>query len=109
MIVDLFKLVFFILLTGHFCGCAWHFLAVIEATNYGAEITWLTVVPGMSTYSWFDRYILSVYWSTITTVTVGYGDIVPQTTAERIFVIIVTFIVCGVFGYCLSDIGNIFK
>lgn len=62
----------------------------------------------MSFY-WFDRYIISLYWSVITTVTVGYGDIVPITTVERIFVIVVTLLICGVFGYCLSNIGNIFK
>jgi len=60
-------------------------------------------------FEWFDRYIIALYWSVITTVTVGYGDIVPVTTFERIFVIIVTLIICGVFGYCISNIGNIFK
>lgn len=28
--VDLIKLVFFLLITGHFCGCAWHFVAITE-------------------------------------------------------------------------------
>ena len=108
--MDLLKLIFFLLLTGHFCGCAWHWVAVIEYENYGEELTWLTkYAPDAMDYYWFDRYIISLYWSVITTVTVGYGDIVPVTTVERVFVIVVTLLICGVFGYCLSNIGNIFK
>lgn len=108
--LDLLKLIFFLLLTGHFCGCAWHWVAVIEYENYGEELTWLTRYDSNAMdYYWFDRYIISLYWSVITTITVGYGDIVPVTTVERIFVIVVTLLICGVFGYCLSNIGNIFK
>ncbi|CAD8171955.1 unnamed protein product [Paramecium octaurelia] len=108
--LDLLKLIFFLLLTGHFCGCAWHWVAVIEYENYGEQLTWLTKYDSNAMdYFWFDRYIISLYWSVITTVTVGYGDIVPITTVERIFVIVVTLLICGVFGYCLSNIGNIFK
>ncbi|CAD8096304.1 unnamed protein product [Paramecium sonneborni] len=108
--LDLLKLIFFLLLTGHFCGCAWHWVAIIEYQDYGQEVTWLTrYEPDAMNLEWFDRYIISLYWSVITTVTVGYGDIVPVTTVERVFVILVTLLICGVFGYCLSNIGNIFK
>ncbi|CAD8066524.1 unnamed protein product [Paramecium primaurelia] len=110
IVLDLLKLIFFLLLTGHFCGCAWHWVAIIEYQDYGQELTWLTrYEPNAMNYEWFDRYIISLYWSVITTVTVGYGDIVPVTTVERVFVIVVTLLICGVFGYCLSNIGNIFK
>lgn len=34
--------------------------------------------------------------------TVGYGDIVPVSTFERIVCIIITLISCGVFGYALN-------
>ena len=45
----------------------------------------------------------------MTALTVGYGDIVPVTDAERFFVIIAAMIACGVFGYALSSIGQIFS
>ncbi|CAD8084275.1 unnamed protein product [Paramecium sonneborni] len=110
IVVDLFKLIFFLVLTGHFCGCAWHFVALTEYESFGITETWLTHYdPAANEYHWFDRYIISLYWSVITTVTVGYGDIVPVTTFERIFVIIVTLLLCGIFGYCISNIGNIFQ
>ncbi|CAK56624.1 unnamed protein product (macronuclear) [Paramecium tetraurelia] len=110
IVVDLLKLIFFLVLTGHFCGCAWHFVALTEYESFGITDNWLTHYDRQAfDYHWFDRYIISLYWSVITTVTVGYGDIVPVTTFERIFVIVVTLLLCGVFGYCISNIGNIFK
>jgi len=34
--------------------------------------------------------------------TLGYGDIVPITSPERIFSIVVTLMSCGVFAYSLQ-------
>lgn len=40
-------------------------------------------------------------------ITVGYGDVTPINTTERLFVIVVMLISCGVFAYSLSSIGRI--
>ena len=41
--------------------------------------------------------------------TVGYGDFVPQNTTERIFVICVALLACGVFAFAINSIGGIIK
>lgn len=41
--------------------------------------------------------------------TVGYGDIIPNTTFEKIFVTVNTLICCGVFGYAINTIGAIVR
>ena len=41
-------------------------------------------------------------------ITVGYGDIHPYTNEEKIYVIIMTLISCGIFAYAVNTIGNIF-
>ena len=41
-------------------------------------------------------------------ITVGYGDIHPFTSYEKLYVIIMTLISCGVFAYSVNTIGNIF-
>jgi len=40
-------------------------------------------------------------------ITVGYGDVVPVNSIERIVIVIMTLISCGVFGYALNQIGTI--
>ncbi len=40
--------------------------------------------------------------------TIGYGDILPITSLERIYVIILTVISSGIFGYSMNTIGSIF-
>ncbi len=41
-------------------------------------------------------------------ITVGYGDIIPQTNSERIYIIFMTLISCAVFAYSVNTIGSIF-
>ena len=47
----------------------------------------------------FNHYIASIYWSMTTTTTVGYGDILPVTDAERMFVTVVMLVGIIVLGY----------
>lgn len=38
-------------------------------------------------------------------ITVGYGDIVPISRYEKLYVIFMALISCGVFGYCIQNIS----
>ncbi|KAM3138945.1 hypothetical protein pb186bvf_008958 [Paramecium bursaria] len=107
-VLELAKLVYFIILVAHMCSCAWHLLGTVEYENYGDPNSWL-VYYKFYNQDWSQRYIVSLYWSVITTLTIGYGDIVPQTNLERFFVILIALVICGVFGYAISTIGEILK
>jgi len=39
-------------------------------------MTWI-IKNNLEEEDWFTRYIYSIYWATITTLTIGYGDITP--------------------------------
>ena len=41
-------------------------------------------------------------------ITVGYGDIVPKTSIEKLYVIFITLLSCVVFAYTVNTIGSIF-
>ena len=40
-------------------------------------------------------------------ITVGYGDVHPMSTQERIYVMIAMLVASGSFSYILNSIGNI--
>lgn len=49
----------------------------------------------------------SVYFSAITTITIGFGDFYPVNTVERIYIIFMCLITCCVFAYTVNKIGEI--
>jgi hypothetical protein len=40
--------------------------------------------------------------------TIGYGDITPRSTQEKVYVIVMTQVACGIFAYAINTIGQIF-
>lgn len=63
----------------------------------------------MMTYGIYDspwevKYITALYFSVTTMITVGYGDIHPNTNLEMIFGIAVMVISSGIFGYSMASL-----
>jgi len=42
-------------------------------------------------------------------ITIGYGDITPQTTVERFYVTVIALLGSCVFSYIVNTIGSIFQ
>jgi hypothetical protein len=42
-------------------------------------------------------------------ITLGYGDISPITIAEKIFLIFIALMACGVYAYTVGALGAIFQ
>ena len=63
---------------------------------------------GIRDQNWSVQYLNAYYFSTVTMITVGYGDIVPNCTFEMIYCILTMLMACGVYAYSLNAIGTIF-
>ncbi|EAR98950.2 cyclic nucleotide-binding domain protein (macronuclear) [Tetrahymena thermophila SB210] len=98
---QIFKLIFLVMVLAHLNGCIFHQVAK------NVDESWVTK-NNLKTADWYELYINSVYFSFITMVTVGYGDITPVSIQEKVFVIFMVVYSCGFFGYIVSSIGNIF-
>jgi hypothetical protein len=42
-VFDLLKLGYFVIFVAHFCGCAWHYLAITEVQEWNSVTSWLIV------------------------------------------------------------------
>lgn len=92
-----FTAFFFIFI--HVASCLFIMLAEME-TNF-TEVTWITRCQnnyGAESYN-FEVYLCSCYFVMTTTSTVGYGDISPSTTLERVFGMVLMFfgVICFTF------------
>jgi hypothetical protein len=89
------------LFIANLCACGFYLLQELEINTFDVQTTWITKL-NLSNSEWYEHYLAALYWAVITMITVGYGDISAVTTIERIYIIFITFIACGVFAYAVN-------
>ena len=52
-------------------------------------------------------YVTSLYLSVMTISTVGYGDVTPQTTTERFYLVVAMLLGASVYAYVVGSICGI--
>ncbi|KAL4446460.1 hypothetical protein ABPG74_001201 [Tetrahymena malaccensis] len=104
-IMRLLKLLYMNLYIIHIFSCFWILIGQNESDGV---ITWIQKY-GISDSEWYVQFLNAFYFSTVTMVTVGYGDVTPSSSAEKIYSIVTILTGCGVFAYSISEIGSIFK
>ena len=84
-VASLFPLISLLFCMIHFFACLFYLSAFLDRNSAG---TWISVLH-WDTLSPPQQYVVACYFTMTTIMTIGYGDLTPQTSSERI---VVTFI-----------------
>ena len=117
-----------IFFVAHLIGCFWFFISTRaiadSASNHGDDVTvwapirtWATefgtVVDGVETpYINTDlstQYIAALYWTSYTIFTVGYGDIRPTNTGERLYALLTMLVGSLLFGAIIAKVREVIE
>lgn len=82
-----------IVLACHLVACIWWVFSRDLTTNSWIDITSETYNTNLRDAPLEHQYVTSLYFSYITLLGIGYGDIVPANTPERIVVCVI--MLCG--------------
>ena len=106
-VLELVNLLFFSFYILNVFACFWYYIAFINSnsTDSGSK-TWLEI-NNLANEKLYKQYLYSLYWSTVTVLTVGYGDIVAKNNIEITYSIFTIFFGCGLFAYFINAVGVI--
>ena len=102
-LIRMVKFCFTVLLVVHVIGCFWYYLAKFD--EFGPD-TWVFRY-GMLDFSTEEIYLASIYYVIQTLATVGFGDIVPYSSKERVFALLLMGVGVGFYSYTISNLSTI--
>jgi voltage-gated potassium channel len=93
-------------MVAHFMACIFYWVATIGSDSLDPYPGWTSMLEeeDMSTV---EKYVASLYWSFSTITTVGYGDLTPSNTAERLFAIVAMVVGVTIFAYFMGSMTSI--
>eukprot|EP00873_Tetraselmis_striata_P023243 jgi/Tetstr1/443507/TSEL_031511.t1 len=105
-LLQLLKYLMYAILFAHWIACAWSLVVVLERYR---QDNWVETFFGVSVMELpsFDLYVGSLYWAVMTVSTIGYGDVLPSTSLERVFVILAMLTGAFAYGYIIGAVSGI--
>ncbi|KAK7384745.1 hypothetical protein VNO78_30446 [Psophocarpus tetragonolobus] len=97
------KLTCVTLFTVHVAACFLYFLAARD----NPQSTWWGLVPAAIDQNLWGKYVVSIYLSIVTLVSVGYGDLHPVNTKEMVFDILYMLFNLGLTSYLIGNMTNL--
>jgi len=102
--IQIFTFLVSILLFSHWLGTIFYFFSNLEGIRPADSPTWSEQYLGPGESSNWDKYVVCIYWSLTTMTTIGYGDVIPKNTTERILATFAMVIGACTFAYGLSTV-----
>ncbi|KAI9984690.1 hypothetical protein PInf_006059 [Phytophthora infestans] len=94
---SIFKFCMLVCFTSHWLSCFFFLI------SYDKDDGWVASM-GLQDKSLYEKYVTSFYWAIMTMTTVGYGDVHPTTTHERIFAIVAMILGAWIFAYGITNV-----
>ncbi|RLN49825.1 hypothetical protein BBJ29_004634 [Phytophthora kernoviae] len=94
---SIFKFCMLVCFTSHWLSCFFFLVGLDD------EDGWVNSM-GLLDKDLYEKYVTSFYWAIMTMTTVGYGDVHPTTTRERIFAIVAMVVGAWVFAYGITNV-----
>ena len=106
ILMRLCRFLFVMILFAHFCACGWFAVGNHCYTSNEYEISWIES-KGIENSSLGRQYSMAAYWSVVTLMTTGYGDITATNVLEEWAA--TTCIVIGTcfFAYFVGAVGSL--
>ena len=101
--INLLELLSTCIMISHLFACAWHYVGT-SPRNHAKN--WLLKAE-IERDSVLIRYLYSYYWTSVTILTVGYGDITPTNVDEVMLSTVAVMIGCYVYAFNMNSIGLI--
>ncbi|CDW76390.1 UNKNOWN [Stylonychia lemnae] len=92
-----------VFLFAHWLGCIFWVVGISQ--DHIKNFTWIKA-NSLQDLSNKEQYVSSVYWAITTMVTVGYGDITPVNTTERLVTIFNMLIASGIYAYIINEVST---
>jgi hypothetical protein len=74
-------------------------IVIYGVSRFQPSQSYLTIIEAKGHMSWINRYIYSIYFSSTTMLTVGYGDLLPSNVQEIAVVLIMQLFGIVMIGY----------
>ena len=97
------KILISILLVANWAAC---FMFLISRKNFSPN-SFATSIQNNGMTEPVEMYISSLYWAIVTMVSIGYGDLHPESTSERMVGIVIMNCSSIIFGYMAGSFGSI--
>lgn len=121
-LLRMLRMLFVFFLLAHWVACIWFALGASASSSSDGVEGWLAgLTPPLDPRQdpFLDLYLTSLYWVITTWISVGYGDIVAKTDAEKCFamgaMVLGAVVYASIFGtvalllQSLGRLDNIFK
>ena len=107
-VMSLVTLLLQVFFAGHLMACILYGMSTVITAHPWYEVA-TTAYPSQVDASLASKYILSLYWTFTIMATVGYGDILPNNTAERLLNVFVILLGASMFGYMLANVSSLIQ